>query len=138
MASPMNTEQARFNMIEQQIRTWDVLDPGVLELLAVVKREDFVPAAYRSMAFVDTEVPLPNGQSMLAPKVEARLLQELAVQRHERVLEVGTGSGYMAALLAHRGQHVSSFEIDAELARLAADNLRRAWLSNVNVLNADA
>ena len=80
----MNTEQARFNMIEQQIRTWDVLDPGVLELLAVVKREDFVPAAYRAMAFVDTEVPLPNGQSMLAPKVEARLLQELAVQRHER------------------------------------------------------
>ncbi|MEP7058673.1 MAG: protein-L-isoaspartate O-methyltransferase [Caldimonas sp.] len=134
----MNTEQARFNMIEQQIRTWDVLDPGVLELLAVVKREDFVPAAYRAMAFVDTEVPLPNGQSMLAPKVEARLLQELAVQRHERVLEVGAGSGYMAALLAHKAQHVTTFEIDPELARLAADNLRRAWITNVAVLQADA
>jgi protein-L-isoaspartate(D-aspartate) O-methyltransferase len=134
----MNTEQARFNMIEQQIRTWDVLDPGVLELLAVVKREDFVPAAYRAMAFVDTEVPLPNGQSMLAPKVEARLLQELAVQRHERVLEVGAGSGYMAALLAHKGQHVTTLEIDAELARLASDNLRRAWITNATVLHADA
>jgi len=134
----MNTEQARFNMIEQQIRTWDVLDPGVLELLAVVKREDFVPAAYRAMAFVDTEVPLPNGQSMLAPKVEARLLQELAVQRHEHVLEVGAGSGYMAALLAHKGQHVTTLEIDAELARLASDNLRRAWITNATVLHADA
>ncbi|MEO6745429.1 MAG: protein-L-isoaspartate O-methyltransferase [Caldimonas sp.] len=134
----MNIEQARFNMIEQQIRTWDVLDPGVLELLAVVKREDFVPAAYRAMAFVDTEVPLPNGQSMLAPKVEARLLQELGVQRHERVLEIGAGSGYMAALLAHKGQHVTTFEIDSELARLASDNLRRAWITNVTVLHADA
>ena len=134
----MNTEQARFNMIEQQIRTWDVLDPGVLELLAVVRREDFVPAAYRAMAFVDTEVPLPNGQSMLAPKVEARLLQELAVQRHEHVLEVGAGSGYMAALLAHKGQHVTTLEIDAELARLASDNLRRAWITNATVLHADA
>jgi protein-L-isoaspartate(D-aspartate) O-methyltransferase len=134
----MNIEQARFNMIEQQIRPWDVLDPDVLELLALVRREDFVPPQHRALAFVDTEVPLPSGQSMLAPKVEARLLQELAVQRHERVLEVGAGSGYMAALLAHRGQHVTTFEIDAELARLAADNLRRAWISNVNVLHADA
>jgi protein-L-isoaspartate(D-aspartate) O-methyltransferase len=134
----MNVEQARFNMIEQQIRPWDVLDPDVLELLALVRREDFVPPQHRALAFVDTEVPLPHGQSMLAPKVEARLLQELAIQRHERVLEVGAGSGYQAALLAHRGQHVTTFEIDAELARLAADNLRRAWISNVNVLHADA
>ena len=134
----MNIEQARFNMIEQQIRTWEVLDDGVLQLLSVVKREDFVPPAYRSMAFVDTEVPLPNGQSMLAPKVEARMLQELAVQRHERVLEIGAGSGYMAALLAHKAQHVTTLEIDPELARFAADNLRRAWVMNVTVLNADA
>ena len=134
----MNIEQARFNMIEQQIRPWDVLDPGVLDLLAVIKREDFVPPVHRSLAFVDTEVPLPNGQSMLAPKVEARLLQELEVQRHERVLEVGAGSGYMAALLAHRAQHVTTLEIDAELARFAADNLRRAWVGNVTVLHADA
>jgi protein-L-isoaspartate(D-aspartate) O-methyltransferase len=134
----MNIEQARFNMIEQQIRPWDVLDPGVLELLAVVKREDFVPPEHRSLAFVDTEVPLPNGQSMLAPRVEARLLQELEVQRHERVLEVGAGSGYMAALLAHRAQHVTTLEIDAELARFAAENLRRAWVANVTVVHADA
>ncbi len=134
----MNIEQARFNMIEQQIRTWEVLDPGVLELLAMVRREDFVPAAYRAMAFVDTEVPLPAGQCMLAPKVEARLLQELAVQRHERVLEVGAGSGHMAALLAHKAQHVTSLEIVPELARLAADNLHRAWIMNVEVLEADA
>ena len=134
----MNVEQARFNMIEQQIRTWEVLDDTVLSLLSEVKREEFVPPAYRSMAFVDTEVPLPNGQSMLAPKVEARILQELAVQRHERVLEVGTGSGYMAALLAHKAQHVTTLEIDAELARFASDNLRRAWVMNVSVLNVDA
>ncbi len=134
----MNIEQARFNMIEQQIRTWEVLDDSVLSLLSVVKREDFVPLAYRSMAFVDTEVPLPNGQGMLAPKVEARLLQELAVQRHERVLEVGAGSGYMAALLAHKAQHVTTLEIDPELARFATDNLRRAWVGNVTVLQADA
>jgi len=134
----MNVEQARFNMIEQQIRPWDVLDPDVLELLALVRREDFVPAQHRALAFVDTEVPLPNGQSMLAPKVEARLLQELALQRHERALEVGTGSGYMAALLAHRAQHVTTMEIDAELARFAAENLKKAWVSNVTVLNVDA
>ena len=134
----MNIELARFNMIEQQIRPWDVLDPDVLELLALVRREDFVPPQHRALAFVDTEVPLPNGQCMLAPKVEARLLQELAVQRHERALEVGTGSGYMAALLAHRAQHVTTLEVDPELARLAADNLKKAWISNVTVLNADA
>src|SRR5262245_49583966 len=98
----MNIEQARFNMIEQQIRTWDVLDTSVLSLLAVVKREDFVPAAYRSMAFMDTEVPLPEGQNMLQPKLEARMLQELAPARHETVLEIGSGSGYMAALLARK------------------------------------
>ena len=134
----MNVEQARFNMIEQQIRPWDVLDQGVLSLLAVVRREDFVPPAYKAMAFVDTEVPLPNGQSMLAPKVEARLLQELGVQRHERVLEVGAGSGYMAALLAHKAQHVTTVEIDPELATFATENLRRAWVMNVTVLQADA
>jgi protein-L-isoaspartate(D-aspartate) O-methyltransferase len=125
-------------MIEQQIRTWEVLDDTVLSLLSEVKREEFVPPAYRSMAFVDTEVPLPNGQSMLAPKVEARILQELAVQRHERVLEVGTGSGYMAALLAHKAQHVTTLEIDPELARFASDNLKRAWVMNVTVMNVDA
>jgi len=134
----MNIEQARFNMIEQQIRTWEVLDQNILSLLSVVKREDFVPPAYRSMAFVDTQVPLPDGQSMLEPKVEARLLQELGVQRHERVLEVGAGSGYMAALLAHRAQHVTTLELHPELARMAAANLKRAWVLNATVVEADA
>ncbi len=133
----MNIEQARFNMIEQQIRPWDVLNLGVLELLAVVKREDFVPPSHRALAFVDTEVPLPNGQCMLAPKIEARLLQELAVHRHERVLEIGAGSGYMAALLAHKAQQVTTLEIDPELAAFASANLRRAGVSNVTVVTAD-
>ena len=133
----MNIEQARFNMIEQQIRPWDVLDASVLQLLAVVKREDFVPSAYRALAFVDTEVPLPGGQCMLAPKVEARLLQELGVHKHERVLEIGAGSGFMAALLAHRAQHVTTLESDPELAELARANLRRAGLLNVTVVTAD-
>ncbi len=133
----MNIEQARFNMIEQQIRPWDVLDQSVLSLLALVKREDFVPAAQKALAFVDTEVPLPGGQCMLAPKVEARLLQELAVQKHESVLEIGAGSGHMAALLGHKAQQVHSLEIDAELAQMARANLRRAGVVNVNVLNVD-
>jgi protein-L-isoaspartate(D-aspartate) O-methyltransferase len=129
----MDIEQARFNMIEQQIRPWDVLDPAVLQLLAVVKREDFVPAAYRSMAFMDTEIPLPAGQCMLAPRVEARLLQELQLQRHENVLEIGAGSGFMAALLAHRARQVLSLEIEPELAKMAQDNLRGAAVMNATV-----
>ncbi len=133
----MNTEQARFNMIEQQIRPWDVLDAGVLSLLAVVKREDFTPPQHRAMAFFDTEVPLPNGQCMLAPRVEARLLQELDVRRHERVLEIGAGSGYMAALLAHKARQVVTLEIDPELAKMASNNLRRAAIPNVSVVEAD-
>jgi protein-L-isoaspartate(D-aspartate) O-methyltransferase len=120
-------------MIEQQIRPWDVLDPDVLKLLALVHREDFVPAAYRAMAFVDTQVPLPHGQAMLEPKVEARLLQELAPQRHEKVLEIGAGSGYMAALLAHKAQQVITVEIEPTLAQLAAENLKRAGVYNVTV-----
>ena len=137
----MNVEQARFNMIEQQIRPWDVLDPAVLALLTVVKREDFVPPAYRALAFVDTEVPLRSSsggaECMLAPKVEARLLQELDVRKHEHVLEIGAGSGYMAALLAHKAQHVTTLEIDRALARFARANLERAGLMNVDVIEAD-
>ena len=100
----MDIERARFNMIEQQIRPWNVLDQDVLDLLSVVHREDCVPPVYRGMAFVDMEVPLtvggrPSGECMLAPKVEARILQELGVRRHESVLEIGAGSGHMAALL---------------------------------------
>jgi protein-L-isoaspartate(D-aspartate) O-methyltransferase len=133
----MNFEQARFNMIEQQIRPWEVLDQGVLTLLAVVKREDFVPPAHRALAFVDTEVPLPEGQAMLAPKVEARLLQALNVARHERVLEVGAGSGYMAALLAHKAQQVITMEIRPALAAMATANLRHAGIANAAVRQGD-
>ena len=132
-----NTEQARFNMIEQQIRPWEVLDQAVLSLLAIVKREDFVPPAYKSLAFVDMEIPLPTTDGaveyMLAPKVEARLLQELSVEKHETVLEVGAGSGYMAALLAHKGRHVVALEIHPELAQLASNNLRHAGVFNADV-----
>lgn len=133
----MDTEQARFNMIEQQIRPWNVLDPAVLALLGTVRREDFVPSAYRSLAFVDCEVPLPEGQNMLAPKLEARLLQELALQRHERVLEIGAGSGFMAALLAHRARSVLSLEIRPVLAAMASANLQRAGIANCTVRTAD-
>ncbi|HEY1391866.1 MAG TPA: protein-L-isoaspartate O-methyltransferase, partial [Methylibium sp.] len=133
----MNIEQARFNMIEQQIRPWDVLDTSVLSLLAIVKREDFVPAAQRALAFMDLEVPLADGQVMLSPKVEARMLQELAPARHELVLEVGTGSGYMAALLAHKAQRVVSLEIRPKLAAFARQNLQRAAVLNVEVREAD-
>jgi protein-L-isoaspartate(D-aspartate) O-methyltransferase len=136
----MNTELARFNMIEQQIRPWQVLDPSVLALLAVVRREDFVPAAHKAMAFVDTQVPLladAAGPCMLEPKVEARLLQELRVTHADRVLEIGTGSGYMAALLAHKAQEVVTLEIRPELVTMAQANLKRAGLSRVRVLQAD-
>ena len=129
--------QARFNMIEQQIRPWNVLDLSVLELLGVVKREDFVPPAFKGLAFADMEIPLPGGQSMLAPRVEARLLQDLAVQKHEKVLEIGAGSGYMAALLAHRAHRVVSLEILPELVTLARANLDRAGITNVEVRNFD-
>ncbi|MFO1261725.1 MAG: protein-L-isoaspartate O-methyltransferase [Rhodoferax sp.] len=137
MTQPAHLEQARFNMIEQQIRPWEVLDPAVLALLSVVKREEFVPLAHKALAFVDMELPLPGGQCMLAPKVEARLLQELNVQPHEKVLEIGAGSGYMAALLAHRAQRVITLEINPELARLARTNLQQAGIRNVEVREAD-
>ncbi len=133
----MNIEQARFNMIEQQIRPWEVLDPSVLDLLFVVKREDFTPPAYRSLAFADMEIPLGQGQVMLAPKVEARLLQELGVKKSDKVLEIGTGSGYMAALLAARAEHVVSVEISPELAATARQNLERAGVTNVAVETGD-
>lgn len=134
----MDFEQARFNMIEQQIRPWDVLDQDVLDLLGAVKREDFVPPAYRAMAFTDMEIPLPQGQSMLAPKVEARLLQELAVRKHEWVLEIGAGSGFMAALLGHCAAHVLSLELHEELAQGAQQHLRQAGVMNATVRHMDA
>ncbi|MDQ9170112.1 protein-L-isoaspartate O-methyltransferase [Oxalobacteraceae bacterium R-40] len=129
----MNIEKARFNMIEQQIRTWNVLDLDILNLLTVVKREAFVPPAYKSLAFIDTEIPLPGGENMMAPKFEARVLQEADVKKHENVLEIGAGSGYMAALLAHKARHVTTVEIDPTLKAMAENNLGDYGISNVTV-----
>jgi protein-L-isoaspartate(D-aspartate) O-methyltransferase len=129
----MNIEQARFNMIEQQIRPWNVLDQDVLDLLHVVKREQFVPQAYQNLAFADVEIPLPGGEAMLSPKIEARILQEIMLKKHENVLLVGTGSGYLAALLAHKGRHVTAVEIAPELKALAEQNLAKAAIGNVAV-----
>ena len=129
----MNIEQARFNMIEQQIRPWDVLAADVLDLLLVVKRENFVPEAHKALAFADVEIPLPGGACMLAPKIEARLLQDLNLKKHETVLEIGAGSGYMAALLAHKARHVTTVEVSPELKALAEKNLADNGVSNVTV-----
>ena len=154
MNMPLNTSantsdpvaQARYNMIEQQIRPWNVLDLDVLDLLAVVRREDFVPPAYRGMAFMDIEVPLlpgdaeesvRQGHSMLQPRVDARVLQDLQIKPTDRVLEIGAGSGYMAALLAARAERVVSLEINAELAEMARENLRDAGVQNADVRQAD-
>jgi len=133
----MNIETARFNMIEQQIRTWDVLDQSVLDLLGRVKREEFVPPEYQSLAFVDTGIPLPHGQNMLPPKLEARILQELGVMPDDEVLEIGAGSGYMAALLAYKARHVTTIELIGELKEFAESNLERADIRNVTVLQGD-
>ena len=154
MNMPLNTplelvndpiEQARYNMIEQQIKTWLVHDKEILETLAEVKREQFTPPAYSSMAVMDSEIPLlgapediaRTGHCMLNPKVEARILQDLKIQKNERVLEIGAGSGYMAALLAHRAHHVVTLEIHPELAEMARENLESAGVSNVTVRQAD-
>ena len=139
-AAAMNYEQARFNMIEQQIRPWNVLDPAVLKLLSVVRREDFVPAAQRDLAFADLEIPLgaQPGQVMLAPKIEARMLQELGLKATDTVLEIGSGSGYMAALLAAKAEFVYSVEIDAALVAMARNNLQKAGVVNASVDIGDA
>lgn len=135
----MDLNQARFNMIEQQIRPWEVLDPQVLALLSLVRREDFVPLAHKALAFVDMEIPLgaQANQVMLAPRVQARMVQDLAIQKSDKVLEIGTGSGFTTALLAHQAAQVLSFEIDAELAAQAAANLKKAGITNAKVRNAD-
>ncbi len=138
-------EQARYNMIEQQIRTWNVYDGQTLDVLGRVRREEFVPLAYRSLAFMDFEIPLRGnaeeavrkGECMLAPKVEARLLQDLLLGPNDRVLEIGAGSGYMAALLAQLADQVVSLEIEPELAAMAQDNLPRAGVRNAAVRVGD-
>src|SRR5690349_10641773 len=138
----MNLEQARTNMVEQQIRTWEVLDQDVLDLLYLVPREEFVPAEHRSLAFSDLEIPIEAGNAagerMWQPKLEARVLQELNIRRTDRVLEVGTGSGYLTALLAHRCAQACSVEINPALAEFGRRNLDRHGADNVLLEVGDA
>ena len=134
----MDFERARFNMVEQQIRPWDVLDQQVLDLLFRMRREDYVPEPYRALAFADMEIPLGHGEKMLQPKLEARLLQELALKDTDQILEVGTGSGYMTALLASLGGHVYSVEIIPELSVSAAAKLKAHGIVNVTLEIGDA
>jgi len=129
----MNFELARANMVEQQIRPWEVLDPVVLELLYTVPREEFVPPAMRNLAFADLEIPIGEGEKMMAPKIEARIVQGLALRKTERVLEVGTGSGYLTALLARCAAHVHSLEIRPALAAFGRANLERNGTDNVTL-----
>lgn len=133
-----NMEQARFNMVEQQIRPWDVLDMGILDLLTKVKREHFVPPARQEMAFMDLEIPLGYGVSMWQPKLEARALQALQLKPRDRVLEIGSGSGYMTALLSRLAQHVNSVEIVPELHAFAEKNLASHHIDNVTLVQGDA
>lgn len=134
----MDLEQARYNMVESQIRTWEVLDQRVLDTLSAVKREDYVPDKYRPLAFVDMEIPLGRGEVMLAPKLEARMLQELTLRDSDRVLEVGTGSGYMTALLAALAGHVYSVECHADFSESARARLADHRVNNVTLEIGDA
>jgi protein-L-isoaspartate(D-aspartate) O-methyltransferase len=138
MMQQMDVERARFNMVEQQIRTWEVLDQRVLDLLLRVHREDFVPEHYKALAFADMEIPIGHGEKMLHPKLEARMLQEIAIAETDRILEVGTGSGYMTALLASLGQHVYSVDIEPEYTRSAAAKLAAHAIRNVTLETGDA
>ena len=133
----MNFEKARFNMVEQQIRPWEVLDQDVLDLLMTVKREEFVPAAHRELAFADVEIPIGCGQVMLKPVIEGKILQALRVTKSATVLEIGAGSGWFAALLAARAEWVRTMEIEPELVKLASANLERNGVQNVVVVDGD-
>ena len=136
--SQVDIEQARFNMIEQQIRPWDVLDQRVLDVMSNTPREDFVPEKYRSLAFADTNIPLGQDQVMMAPKVEGRLLQALAIRPEDSILEIGTGSGYLTACLASMGRHVTSMDIVPDFTASAEEKLREHNITNVTLKTADA
>ena len=138
MNPQLDVERARFNMVEQQIRPWEVLDQRVLDLLLRVRREEYVPARYRELAFADMEIPLGHGEKMLAPKMEARMLQELALAPGDRILEVGTGSGYVTALLASLGSHVCSVDIVPEFTQTAGAKLAAHGVTNVTLQIGDA
>lgn len=138
MKQQIDFERARYNMIEQQIRTWEVLDQSVLDLLFRVRREEFVPQPYRALAFADMEIPIGHGEKMLQPKLEARMLQELTVGPTDRVLEVGTGTGYMTALLAALSEHVYSVDIQPEFTQKAAASLGAHGVHNITLETGDA
>ena len=133
----MSVQQSRFNMIEQQIRPWDVLDGAVLALLAKLPREDFVPKQYVGLAFADLEIPLGDGELMLSPKMEGRILQSLEIKKTDKVLEIGTGSGYLTALIAMQAKHVDSVELNAKISKQAAKNIAAQGIENVNLVVAD-
>ena len=133
----MNQEQARFNMIEQQIRPWNVADDDVLKVMKQIPREHFVPDNYKRLAFADIQVPLADGQQMMEPKVEARLLQALLIKPGDRVLEVGTGSGYVTACLDWLSDEVTSIEIHAQLSQQAQQHLAAIGISDVTLLVGD-
>ena len=134
----MDIEQARYNMVEQQIRPWDVLNQSVLDLLFKLRREDFVPTPHRALAFVDMEIPLGHGESMWTPKLEARVVQELTLSPRDRVLEIGTGTGYLTALLAAQASEVVSVDIHADFTAAARDKLRAHGIANVSLQTGDA
>ena len=134
----MNFEQARFNMVEQQVRPWEVLDPRVLELLEKTHREDFVPVRYRKMAFADFAVPLDHGQSMMKPVVEGRMLQSLELKEDETVLEIGTGSGFITACLAQMAKRVVSVDIYEQFTTEAEAKLKDKDIHNVELETGDA
>ena len=133
----MNFEKARFNMVEQQVRPWEVLDQDVLDLLMTVKREEYVPATARALAFAEVEIPIGFGQVMLKPTIEGKVLQAVKVTKSDSVLEIGTGSGFFAALLAARAEWVRTMEIEARLVRFSSDNLARNGVENVVVVQGD-
>jgi len=136
--STVNLDQAHYNMIEQQVRPWDVLDEKILETLKQINREAFVPDAYKKLAYADTAIPLGKGQYMLHPILEGRILQSLAIQPMDTILEVGTGSGFLTACLAHLGYTVTSIEIDEQLSHSAAERLQKSGLLNAHLLTGDA
>ena len=136
--SEINVEQARYNMIEQQIRPWEVLDQHVLDVLSTVRREEFVPARYRRLAFTDVRIPLGHGQSMMNPNIEGRLLQALAIRSGDAVLEIGTGSGYLTACLASLGRHVTSIDIYPDFIERAQQTLAQNKLMNIRLESGDA
>lgn len=134
----MKNEQARFNMIEQQIRPWNVLDKGVLELLTIVKREKFLPEKQKSLAFMDTELPLADGSLSLTPKIEAHIVQDVAIKKHENALVVGSGTGYLPALLAFHARHVTCVENSPAISSAAQQALHREGVANVSIVQGDA